>query len=82
MGTTRVYDSLVWLRKIKDAGIKEFKHAELAAHGLTNKPCLMQARKKGFIKRIAKDNKNHCITWVINETAIKESTKRKVYFGE
>jgi hypothetical protein len=80
--TKRVYDTMVWLRKIKNAGITQFKHADLAVHGLTNKPCLMQAARSGFIKQLSKDKSNRCITWEIDEKGIMASTKRKIYFGD
>lgn len=83
MGATkRIYDTLVWLRAIRNAGFIEFTHAELSEKNLGNKPCLMQARRSGFIEPIAKDRSSFLITWKINEKQIRGHNKKKVYFGE
>jgi len=83
MGATkRVYETLVWLRAVNHAGFAVFTHAELRENNLGNKPCLMQARRAGFIERVSKDRSSFLITWKINETKIQGHNKKKVYFGE
>ena len=80
MAKQNIYDTLVWLRKVKEAGYNTFSHADLVNNGLGNRPCLMQACKVNFVRAVSKKN-DGTKTWTISEPDIMFSSKYKVFTG-
>lgn len=79
MGTKNVYNTIVWLKQLKDNGHMIFDHATLKEHGLDDKKCLMQAARSGFIKMVRRKDASHVKIWQINENRIMRCNRRSVY---
>ena len=82
MAKIRIYDTMIWLRSLKRAGIIEFTHNQLTKMGIENRACLRSAISSGFVLAVSCSPIRNQHTWRINEVRIMKNNKRKVYTGE